>query len=66
MISVGIDVAKGKSKICIMKPGGEVIMAPKDFRHTKNELQRLVVQALYKQIILRRVDELIQPGEVSE
>lgn len=44
MISVGIDVAKGKSKICIMKPGGEVIMAPKDFRHTKNELQRLVVQ----------------------
>ena len=44
MISVGIDVAKGKSKICIMKPGGEVIIAPKDFRHTKNELQRLVVQ----------------------
>ena len=44
MISVGIDVAKGKSKICIMKPGGEVIMAPKDFRRTKTELQRLVVQ----------------------
>lgn len=44
MISVGIDVAKGKSKICIMRPGGEVIMAPKDFRHTKNELQRLVEQ----------------------
>ncbi|MGN1124275.1 MAG: IS110 family transposase [Eubacterium sp.] len=44
MISVGIDVAKGKSKICIMRSGGEVIMTPKDFRHTKNELQRLVEQ----------------------
>ena len=26
MISVGIDVSKGKSTVCIMKPGGEVLV----------------------------------------
>ena len=28
MISVGIDVSKGKSTVCIMKPGGEVLETP--------------------------------------
>ena len=28
MISVGIDVSKGKSMVCIMKPGGEVLKTP--------------------------------------
>ena len=28
MISVGIDVSKGKSTVCIMKPGGEVVKPP--------------------------------------
>ena len=29
MISVGIDAAKGKSTVCIMKSHGEVIVPPK-------------------------------------
>lgn len=42
MISVGIDVSKGKSTICIMKPYGEVISMPFDVNHTEKELSELV------------------------
>lgn len=38
MISVGVDVSKGKSTVCIMKPGGEVLSAPFEVVHTKTEL----------------------------
>lgn len=34
MISVGIDVSKGKSMVCIMKPGGEVLETPFEVLHT--------------------------------
>ncbi len=34
MISVGIDAAKGKSTVCIMKSYGEVILPPRDIAHT--------------------------------
>ena len=39
MISVGIDVSKGKSMVCIMKPGGEVLKTPFEIRHTMSELE---------------------------
>lgn len=42
MISVGIDVSKGKSTVCIMKPCGEVIKTPFDVNHTADELDSLV------------------------
>lgn len=42
MISVGIDVSKGKSTVCILKPGGEVIKPPFEIEHTANELDSLV------------------------
>ena len=42
MISVGIDVSKEKSTVCVLKPYGEVIMAPKDVQHTESELEKLV------------------------
>lgn len=42
MISVGIDVSKGKSTICILKPGGEVVKPPFDIEHTADELDSLV------------------------
>lgn len=42
MISVGIDVYKGKSTVCMMKPGGEVLSAPFEVVHTKTELLNLV------------------------
>ena len=42
LISVGIDVSKGKSTICILKPYGEVLMSPRDFKHTQSDLKTLV------------------------
>ena len=42
MISIGIDVSKGKSTVCILKPGGEVIKPPFEIEHTADELDSLV------------------------
>ena len=42
MISIGIDAAKGKSTICILKPYGEVVVPPRDIMHTAPELESLV------------------------
>ncbi len=44
MISIGIDVSKGKSTVCAIKPYGEVLMTPRDFKHTKDDLDSLVKQ----------------------
>lgn len=41
MISVGIDVSKGKSTVCILKPYGEIVSKPFDITHTENELYEL-------------------------
>ena len=41
MISVGIDVSKGKSVVCAMKPGGEVLFAPLEILHTTEDLVSL-------------------------
>ena len=41
MISVGIDVSKGKSTITIMKPGGEIIAKPFDMLHTMEGINAL-------------------------
>lgn len=42
MISVGIDVSKDKSTICIIKPYGETVKKPYDANHTDEELSKLV------------------------
>ena len=42
MISVGIDVSKGKSTICILKPYGEIIKGPFEVQHTNSGLENLV------------------------
>ena len=47
MISVGIDVSKGKSTVCILKPYGEIIASPFEVMHTERELKNL------SQMILR-------------
>lgn len=39
MISVGMDVSKGKSTVCIMKPGGEVLRKPFELTHTKEDIR---------------------------
>ena len=39
MISVGMDVSKGKSTVCIMKPGGEVLRKPFELTHTQEGIR---------------------------
>ena len=41
MISVGIDVSKGKSTICALKPYGEILLSPKEYKHTTPDLDAL-------------------------
>lgn len=47
MISVGVDVSKGKSTICILKPYGEVIASPFEVTHTENALSGLATMLLH-------------------
>ena len=42
LISVGIDVSKGKSTVCVLKPGGEVLKAPFEITHTRDGVLLLV------------------------
>lgn len=42
MISVGIDVSKGKSTVCIMKPCGEVLKTPFEMFHSVESILHLV------------------------
>ena len=41
MNAVGIDVSKGKSKVAIVQPGGDVVCKPYDVGHTVFELNEL-------------------------
>ena len=41
MNAVGIDVSKGKSKVAVVQPGGEVVCKPYDVGHTVFELNEL-------------------------
>lgn len=41
MISVGIDVSKGKSTVSIMKPGGEILATPFNVLHNIESLNAL-------------------------
>lgn len=44
MISIGIDVSKGKSTVCFLKPYGEVLHMPFEVQHTESDLKHLVNQ----------------------
>lgn len=41
MISVGIDVSKEKSTICILRPYGEVVASPYEIVHTESAVKAL-------------------------
>lgn len=41
MISVGIDISKGKSTVCIVKPLGEIVCSPFEITHTEQGLESL-------------------------
>ena len=40
--AVGIDVSKGKSTICVRRPGGEIVTMPYEVAHTAPDLTRLI------------------------
>ncbi len=42
MNAVGIDVSKGKSTVTIRRPGDEVILPPRDYRHTQSSINELI------------------------
>jgi len=42
MISVGIDVSKDKSTVCVLKPYGEVILSPYEINHVEAEMADLI------------------------
>ena len=44
MLSIGIDVSKGKSTVCGMKPGGEIVYTPFEVQHTREGMSELVSQ----------------------
>ena len=46
MISVGIDVSKGKSTVCILKPYGEIVSSPFEVRHLESDLDSLAQMIL--------------------
>ena len=46
MISVGIDVSKEKSTVCILKPYGEVVASPYDLAHTEQKVGDLTARIL--------------------
>ena len=52
MISVGIDVSKEKSTVCILKPYGEIISKPFEIQHVEQELNGL------SSMLLRLDDEV--------
>ncbi len=44
MTSVGIDVSKGKSIVCILRPYGEVVALPCQILHTGLETSALALR----------------------
>ena len=42
MISVGIDISKDKSTVCMLRPFGEVVEAPYNIDHTEQALNTLI------------------------
>jgi len=44
MFSVGVDVSKEKSTVCILKQYGEVIVSPYEVNHVEAEISELISQ----------------------
>jgi transposase len=42
MISIGIDVSKEKSMVCMLKPYGEVVASPYEVEHTEQSVKDLI------------------------
>ena len=42
MIGIGIDISKNKSTVSAIDDTGEIIMKPQEFKHSQNELNKLI------------------------
>ena len=42
MNAVGVDVSKENSTVAIYQPGDQVILKPRDFRHTQSDISSLI------------------------
>ena len=42
MVSIGIDISKEKSTVCMLRPYGEVVEPPYDVAHNESELNALI------------------------
>lgn len=42
MISVGIDISKDKSTVCMLRPYGEVVETPYNIEHNEQALNALI------------------------
>jgi len=42
MVSVGIDVSKDKSTVCVLRPYGEVVFSPYEINHVEPEITALI------------------------
>jgi len=42
MVSIGIDVSKGKSMVCMLKSYGEVVASPYEVVHTEQSIRELI------------------------
>lgn len=46
MISIGIDVSKEKSAVCILKSYGEIVSRPFEITHTEPDIKELAPMLL--------------------
>lgn len=42
MNAVGIDVSKGKSMVCVLRPYGEIVFSPFEVTHTSSDISNLI------------------------
>ena len=68
MISVGVDVSKGKSTVCVLKPYGEIVCSPFEVLHVEKELEGLdnLLQKLDGEIRVRLCGESLRNEEICE
>jgi len=46
VISIGIDISKEKSMVCMLRPYGEIVASPYEIQHTNNELEGMCARIL--------------------
>ncbi len=71
MIGIGIDISKNKSTVSAINDTGEIIMKPQEFKHSENELNKLIQwikgsrrysvrsYGIYRSLSLSSIEEVI-------